>query len=96
MGIVDQFKRKVAETKAREDVLRANPALAKLPEVKRQQRNSGAVLLVIGVCIAVANAYAWIEVGRALIWGIALPIVFVPSGIYMIVTGKNPFLRLKK
>ena len=96
MGPVSWFNKKFAETKAREAAIRANPELVNSPEVKHQQRNAGWILCVTGVVIAVANGYAWISVGYVLIWGIVLPVIFIPSGIYMMITGKNPFLQLKK
>lgn len=91
MNIVDQFKIKVAESKAREDAIRANPALASTPAMKKMYRQHGVVIFILGVAVAVGDVIGWEVVGGALIIMLAIPIVLIPSGIYMMLTGKNPF-----
>ena len=96
MGIKEAFLAKARENEAREAAIRKNPALANSPEVKRQRRFAGMVLALIGVALLVADALSWEMVGSVVVVFIAIPIVFIPLGVYMMIVGKNPFLRLKK
>ena len=96
MGLKDSFAAKVRENEAREAAIRANPALANTPEVKRQRRFVGFVIFLLGIVLAIADLVSWETVGSMLIFFIAVPIVFIPSGIYMMVAGKNPFLKMKR
>jgi hypothetical protein len=93
MGIVDQFKTKVAESKAREDVIRANPALANTPAMKKMYRQHGVVMLVLGAAVAMGDVIGWEIVGGALVMMLAIPMVLIPCGFYMIATGKNPLRK---
>ena len=96
MGIKEAFLAKARENEAREDAIRRNPALANSPEVKRQRRFAGLIMALIGGALLIADALSWEMVGSMLVVFIAIPIVFIPSGVYMAITGKNPFLRFKK
>lgn len=96
MNIVDQIKTKSAESKLREDAIRANPALANTPEMRKMYRQHGVVMLVLGIAVAIGDAIGWEVVGGALVIMLAIPMVLVPAGIYMIATGKNPFAKMKR
>jgi len=96
MGLKESFLAKVQKNEALAEKMRANPEFANSPEMKRQQRIGGVTMMLIGIMIAAANVYAWISVGHALIAAIVLPIFFIPTGIFMIISGKNPFLKPKK
>lgn len=96
MGIKESFLAKVQENEAREAAIRKNPALANSPEVLRQRRFAGLIMTLIGGALLIADSLSWEMVGSMLVIFIAIPIVFIPSGLYMMVTGKNPFLKLKK
>ncbi len=96
MGFKESFAAKIRENEAREAAIRANPELAKSPEVKRQRRVAGLVMLLIGTALVIADVMSWEMVGSMLIFFIAVPIVFIPSGIYMMITGKNPFAKMRR
>lgn len=96
MGMKEAFLAKVRENEAREAAIRQNPALANSPEVKRQRRFAGLVMIMIGGVFIIGDALSWNIVGSVIVIFIAIPVVFIPLGLYMIITGKNPFLKLKK
>ncbi len=96
MGLKESFVAKIKENEAREAKIRANPELANSPEVKRQRRFAGVVMLLIGLAFVVGDVMSWTMIGSMLVYFIAIPIVFIPSGVYMMASGRNPFLRLKK
>lgn len=90
------FEKKVAENKAREDAIRANPALAVTPAMKKLYRTQGVVMLVVGLILGFATSVGAMVTGRVLIIGISSAAVFTVLGVWMMITGTNPLRGLKK
>lgn len=96
MGLKESFATKIRENEAREAAIRANPALANTPEVKRQRRFAGLVLVLIGVALVGIDMVSLNADDSVIILFVVLPVLFIPLGIYMLVFGKNPPFRLRK
>lgn len=90
------FEKKVAENKAREDAIRANPQLAKTPATKQLYRKQGLVMVFIGLIVGFATTVGALATGRILIIGASASLVFVVLGIWMAATGTNPLRRGNK
>lgn len=91
--VKSEFKKKYAEARALESALKTNPTLANSAQMKRRYRGVGTLVLVLGLGITAANYLSYQATGRMLILAIAVNIVCVFGGLWMILTGKNPFLR---
>ncbi len=89
------MKKGYAESKQVEDAVRANPALANTPAMKKRYRGYGVLMFVIGLGLTVANYLSTQATGRVLIIAAAANIVFIFGGLWMMATGKNPFLKKK-
>lgn len=98
--MLETFKQKLKtgmeEAKAQQAAVAANPQLASSPEVKRSMRAAGAIMLVLGAGLTLANYMTWRSTGNVLIIAVAGNIVFPIAGLYMLISGKNPFKRFKK
>ena len=91
----DLVKKAAAESKAHEDAVRANPALARTPEAIARYRRNGMVMLVLGLGISFATYMGYQETGRALVIAISAGLVLTLGGAWTLITGTNPF-RPKK
>ncbi len=91
-----RLKTGVEEAKRQQADLAANPALASSPKVKNSMRAAGAIMLVLGAGLTLANYMTWRSTGNVLIIALAGNIVFPIAGIYLLISGKNPFKRFKK
>lgn len=98
--MLDDFKQKlktgVEEAKRQQAAVTANPSLAASPEVKRSMRVAGAIMLVLGAGLTLANYMTWRSTGNVLIIAVAGNIVFPIAGLFMLISGKNPFKRFKR
>lgn len=90
------FEKKVAENKAREDAIRANPVLVQTPAMKKLYRQQGLIMFVVGIVLGCATMVGAMVTGRILIIGISAAGVFAVLGVWMIVTGTNPLRNFKK
>ena len=86
-------KKGYEESRAIEDAVKANPARANTPQMRRRYRSHGAVMVVLGLGITFANVMSYRSTGGMLVIGIAASVVFVFGGFFMMLTGRNPFLR---
>lgn len=93
---IQLIKKSAAEAKAKEDAVRANPELAKTPEVKKRYRTNGLIMFILGLAISFATYMGYQETGRILIISFSASLVLVVGGIWMMFTGINPFIGLKK
>lgn len=94
--IIRLVKKSAAEARVKEDAIRANPELTKTPEAKKRYRINGLMMFVLGLAISFATYMSYQETGRVLIIALSASIVFVGAGFWMMLTGTNPFMRLKK
>lgn len=85
------FKKSYQETQVREAAYKVNPGLAKSPEAKRYYRRNGLIIFILGLALTVANYVGYQSTGRFLAVILAANIVFIGAGLWMIVTGRNPF-----
>lgn len=92
-SIKEKFQTAMRESQAREDAIRKNPALANTPEVIKQYRHNGLIMVIIGTLLAIGDIVEWNMIGSVFIIFVATPIVFIPAGVYMMATGKNPFRK---
>ena len=60
------------------------------PLTKQQIRAGGVVVVTIGLAVLLGNWLNWKINGKVILVLFAIPLVFIPGGIYMIVTGKIP------
>lgn len=99
-NMLNEFKQKLKtgmeDAKRQQATVAANPALASSPEVKRSMRATGAIMLVLGAGLTIANYLTWRSTGNFLIIAVAGNIVFPIAGLFMLISGKNPFKRFKK
>lgn len=93
MAFKDELIQRFIERQQFEVAVKQNPSLAETPEAKKKYRHAGVVVTILGIGVAVAAWVSWDMVGRTLVIAIATPVVLVPSGIYMMITGKNPFQK---
>lgn len=92
------FKEKfqTAYTQAKENQAQLNnPALANTPEVKRNIRVAGLILCILSMGITFANWATYNTTGNVLIIALSANIVLPPLGLYLLITGKNPFKKIK-
>lgn len=89
-------KKGYTESKAVEDAVKANPTLMDTPAIKKRYRGYGVLMVVLGLGITFTNYMTWQSTERVLIIAAAANIVFVLGGLWMIITGKNPFIRKTK
>ena len=61
----------------------------------KTHRSAGVVMLLIGLAFAVGEFLGFQVTGRVFALLLAFPVVLIPAGAYMLVTGKNPFAKLK-
>lgn len=98
--MLETFKQKlktgIDDAKRQQAEVTANPALASSPKVKRSIRAAGALMLVFGAGVTLANYLTWRSTGNFLIIAVAANIVFPIAGLYMLISGRNPFKRFKK
>lgn len=73
-----------------------NPALARTVYAKKRHRIAGTVMLMLGIVCAVINYLSYHATDRMLILLVAANIVFVFGGLWMILTGSNPFARFRR
>lgn len=98
--MIESFKQKLKtgmeDAKRQQAAVDANPSYASSPKVTRSMRSAGGVMLFLGLALTVANYLSYNSTGRMLIIAVAANIVFVVGGLYMLISGKNPFKRFKK
>ena len=90
-------KKGYQEANAKERAIQQNPALADSVAVKAHYRKVAIVVFLI-VCIplTIVNYLGHRDTGRFIIIFLAANIVLPPACLWMLITGKNPFLRLRK
>lgn len=62
----------------------------------KTHRSAGVVMLVLSAAVTVINVLSWLMAGRFFVLLLAANIVLILAGVFMAVTGKNPFARLKR
>lgn len=85
------------DANAKERAIQQNPALADSGAVKTHYRKVAVVVfLVVCIPLTIVNYLGHRDTGRFIIFLLAANIVLPPACLWMLITGKNPFLRLKK
>ena len=81
------------QTKLQEEYARqkANPT-----GTPKLHRSAGGAMLVLGITVTIINVLSLLIVGRIFIMLLAANLVFLGAGVYMLVTGKNPFAKMKR
>ncbi len=59
-------------------------------------RSAGIILILVGAAVAIGEYIGWRLTESVFAYLIAIPLVCIPSGIYMAATGKNPFEKFKR
>ncbi len=68
-----------------------------MPYTSAQQcRSAGVILFVVGVAVAIGNYIGYRVTGSIFAYLLAIPLVCVPAGLYMAITAKNPFEKMKR
>lgn len=88
-----EFAKRYQDAKEKQEAVAANPELGKSPEMKRHFRGAGVVVFVIGIVITIGNYFGYQETGRVIVFFAATSIVFLGAGLWMMLTGKNPFRK---
>ncbi len=84
----------VQEARHTEEAYRADPSLANNASGRKHYRYVGGFMMLLGVAATVINYCGYQAAGRVFVLLIAANIVFLGSGVWMLLTGKNPFARL--
>ncbi len=61
-----------------------------------QHRSAGLIMTLIGIAFAIGDTIGWQITGRVFALLLAFPLVLIPAGLFMLVTGKNPFKKLRR
>ncbi len=67
-----------------------------MPSPTQTHRSAGVILFLVGCAVAIGQFIGFQQTGSIFAYLIAIPLVLIPSGLYMIATGKNPFEKLKR
>lgn len=88
----ERFQAGLAEAKQQ----RAHPESVSPKQQKKTHRAAGAILLVLGAGLTLANILSYQATGRVLIIAVAANILFPIAGLVMLITGKNFFKLFKR
>lgn len=85
------------DANAKERAIQQNPGIANSPDVKSHYRKVAVVVFLI-VCIplTIVNYLGYRDTGRFIIFLLAANIALPPACLWMLITGKNPFLKKKR
>ena len=81
------------KTKIREEHNRQRATPTGSPKTNR---SAGGVMLILGITTTVINILSWMLAGRLFKLLLAANLVLVGAGMFMLITGKNPFAKLKR
>lgn len=88
----ERLKTGYAEAKRQQ----ADPSSVTPGQSKKTHRAAGAILLVLGAGLTLANVMTYRSTGNVLIISLAANILFPIAGLVMLITGKNFFKLFKK
>lgn len=83
------------QTKQQQAALDKDPSLAKTLQIKMNMRVTGVIIFILGLGLTLANLATYFWNDSILIIALAANIVFVVLGLYMMISGKNPFRKFR-
>ena len=93
----ERWKNHLADAEKKEQRF-SDPAMRDTPEAKAHYRKIGAIVFLLGIAVAVGSFIGLMITGRMYVVFLTIVILFVPLGLWMVITGKQPkwLIRLNK